>query len=62
MENLAHYIIHTYFFPRENEIHSRRIHGQFTIQRMERGEGFDALEWLAAMCSHVSNKGQSRRA
>ncbi len=22
---------------------------------------FDALEWLAAMCSHVPNKGESRR-
>jgi len=23
---------------------------------------FDALEWIAAMCSHVPNKGESRKA
>jgi len=58
MENLARYIIRASFsqermtyFPDESEVIYRSKDGK--EERV-----FDALEWLAAMCSHVPNKGE----
>ena len=58
MENLARYIIRASFsqermayIPEESKV---------IYQSKDRKEEkvFDALEWIAAMCSHVPNKGE----
>jgi len=58
MENLARYIIRASFsqermsyIPEESEFIYRSKDGK-------EEKVFDALEWLAAMCSHVPNKGE----
>ena len=58
MENLARYIIRASFsqermtyIPEESKVVYQSKDGQ-------QQEVFDALEWLAAMCSHVPNKGE----
>jgi hypothetical protein len=58
MENLARYIIRASFsqermtyIPEESKVHYRSKDGK-------KENVFDALEWLAAMCSHVPNKGE----
>jgi len=58
MENLARYIIRGSFsqermayIPEESEVIYRSKDGK-------EEKVFDALEWLAAMCSHVPNKGE----
>lgn len=55
MENLAWYIIRASFsqermtdIPEESKVFSRSKDGK-------KANVFDALEWLAAMCSHVPN-------
>lgn len=58
MENLARYIIRASFSQERMTYH--REAGQMAYQPKD-GKGtrvFDALEWLAAMCSHVPNKGE----
>jgi hypothetical protein len=59
-ENLARYIIRASFsqermtyFPEDSKVVYRSKDGK-------EEKIFDALEWLAAMCSHVPNKGESR--
>ena len=58
MENLARYIIRASFSQERMTYH--RETGQVEYQsKDEKGtKVFDALEWLAAMCSHVPNKGE----
>jgi endogenous inhibitor of DNA gyrase (YacG/DUF329 family) len=58
MENLARYIIRASFsqermsyIPKESEVIYRSKDGK-------EEKVFDPLEWLAAMCSHVPNKGE----
>ena len=58
MENLARYIIRASFsqermtyIPEESRVLYRSKDGK-------KENVFDALEWLAAMCSHVPNKGE----
>ena len=58
MENLARYIIRASFsqermtyIPDESKVICRAKHGK-------NEKVFDPLEWIAAMCSHVSNKGE----
>jgi len=58
MENLARYIIRASFsqermtyIPEESNVLYRSKDGK-------KENMFDALEWLAAMCSHVPNKGE----
>ena len=58
IENLARYIIRASFsqermtyIPEESKVLCRSKDG-------EKEKIFDALEWLAAMCSHVPNKGE----
>jgi len=64
MENLARYIIRASFsqermtyLPEESKV----IYQSKACPRPGNGKQekvFDALEWLAAMCSHVPNKGE----
>ena len=56
MENLAQYIIRASFS--QERMTYRRETGQVEYQSKDGKETklFDALEWLAAMCSHVPNK------
>ncbi|MAF33096.1 MAG: hypothetical protein CL941_03940 [Desulfobacter sp.] len=58
MENLARYIIRA-SFSRERTTYHRET-GQVAYQSKDEKETkvFDALEWLAAMCSRVPNKGE----
>lgn len=58
MENLTRYIIRASFsqermtyFPEDSKVIYRSKDGN-------QEKVFDALEWLAAMCSHVPNKGE----
>ncbi|MFC1488621.1 transposase [Thermodesulfobacteriota bacterium] len=58
MENLAHYIIRA-SFSQERMIYIQdeaKVVYQSKDGRAEKM--FDALEWLAAMCSHVPTKGE----
>ncbi len=58
MENLARYIIRA-SFSQERMTYYRET-GQVQYQSIDEKETkvFNALEWLAAMCSHVPNKGE----
>jgi hypothetical protein len=58
MENLARYVVRASFsqermtyLPDESQVLYRSKDGK-------NEKTFDALEWLAAMCSHVPNKGE----
>jgi hypothetical protein len=58
MENLARYIIRA-SFSQDRMSYDREVAEVF--YRSKGGtkvKVFDALEWLAAMCSHVPNKGE----
>ena len=44
----------TFYIPEESKVIYKSKDGK-------EEKIFDALEWLAAMCSHVPNKGESRR-
>ncbi len=51
MEDLTNSIVKAFYIPEECKV----------IYKSEDGKEekvFDALEWLAAMCSHVPNKGK----
>ncbi|MBC8463475.1 MAG: transposase, partial [Deltaproteobacteria bacterium] len=58
MENLARYIIRASFSQERMTCH--RETGQVEYQSKDEKETrvFNALEWLAAMCSHVPDKGE----
>jgi len=58
MENLARYIIRASFSQKRMTYH--RESGQVEYQSKDGSQTkvFDALEWIAAMCSHVPNKGE----
>jgi len=60
MENLARYVVRASFsqermtyIPDESKVIDRSKDGK-------NEKDFDALEWLAAMCSHVPNRGEQR--
>ena len=62
MENLARYIIcaslsqeRMTYIPDESKV-------VYKSKDTKEEKIFDALAWLAAMCSHVPNKGESHRA
>ena len=72
MENLARYIIRAFLsrlfpidrrgFSQERMIYVRDESKVIYQSKDGKNEKvFDALEWLAAMCSHVPDKGESRR-
>jgi len=58
MENLARYIIRASFS--QERMRYQRESGQVVYKSKDGKEirVFDALEWLAAMCSHVPGKGE----
>ena len=58
MENLARYIIRASFS--QERMSYQRETGQVEYQSKNglQTKAFDALEWLAAMCSHVPGKGE----
>jgi hypothetical protein len=58
MENLARYIIRASFAQERMTYFSREARVTYTSRDKKRTRTFDALEWLAAMCSHVPNKGE----
>ena len=58
MENLARYIIRASFSHERMTYHREAGHVVYQSKDGMRTKIFDALEWLAAMCSHVPNKGE----
>jgi len=58
MENLARYIIRASFSQERLDYDARTATVVYKSKDGRRQKSFDALEWLAAMCSHVSNKGE----
>ena len=58
MENLARYIIRASFS--QERMTSLRDESKVIYQGKDakKTKTFDALEWLAAMCSHVPNRGE----
>ena len=58
MENLARYIIRAPF-SQERMIYIRdESKVLYQSKDAKETKNFDALEWLAAMCSHVPNRGE----
>ncbi|MBL7203360.1 MAG: transposase [Desulfobacteraceae bacterium] len=58
MENLARYIIRASFSQERMTYISEKSKVLYQSKDGKEEKVFDALEWLAAMCSHVPNKGQ----
>ena len=59
MENLARYIIRASFSQERMTYIPKESKVVYQSKDDKEEEIFDALEWLAAMCSHVPNKGES---
>ncbi|MBL7181249.1 MAG: transposase [Desulfobacterales bacterium] len=66
MEKLARYIIRAFFSQERMTYHRESVQVEYRSKacpRQRSGNGeqtkvFDALEWIAAMCSHVPDKGE----
>ncbi len=58
MENLARYIIRASFSQERMTYHRETGQVEYKSKDGAQTKVFDALEWLAAMCSHVPNKGE----
>ena len=58
MENLARYIIRASFSQERLDYDAQTATVVYKGKDGSRQKSFDALEWLAAMCSHVPNKGE----
>jgi hypothetical protein len=58
MENLARYIIRASFSQERMTYVSEESKVVYLSKDGKQEKVFDALEWLAAMCSHVPNKGE----
>ena len=58
MENLARYIIRASFSQERMTYHKDAGQVEYRSKDSSRVKVFDAKEWLAAMCSHVPNKGE----
>ncbi|MBW1668186.1 MAG: transposase, partial [Deltaproteobacteria bacterium] len=58
MENLARYIIRASFAQDRMTYLPREAQVIYESRDAKRTKTFEALEWLAAMCSHVANKGE----
>lgn len=58
MENLARYIIRTSFSKERMTYVKEESKVLYRSKDGKKENMFDALEWLAAMCSHVPNKGE----
>ncbi len=58
MENLARYIIRASFSQERMMYHWQHGLVEYRSKNGQQTKTFEALEWLAAMCSHVPNKGE----
>lgn len=58
MENLARYIIRASFSQERMSYHRETRQVQYRSKDGAQTKVFDAMEWLAAMCSHVPSKGE----
>jgi len=58
MENLARYIIRASFSEERMTYHQKTGRVEYISKDKKQTRIFDALEWLAGMCSHVPNKGE----
>jgi len=58
MENLARYIIRASFSQERMRYDRETGQVEYRSRDGSQTKVFDALEWLAAMCSHVPNKGE----
>jgi hypothetical protein len=58
MENLARYIIRASFSQERMSYISEESTVVYKSKDDKKEKTFDALEWLAAMCSHVPNRGE----
>ena len=58
MENLARYIIRASFSQKRMNSVPEESKVIYQSKDGKQEKAFDALEWLAAMCSHVPNKGE----
>ena len=58
MENLARYIIRASFSQERTEYLDQEGMVVYTGKGKKTNKVFPALEWLAAMCSHIPNRGE----
>ena len=58
MENLARYIIRASFSQERMTYNPEESKVSYQSKDGKEEKDFDALEWLAAMCSHVPKKGK----
>ena len=58
MENLAHYIIRGSLSQERMTYIQEESKVLYQSKDGKKEKAFDALEWLATMCSHVPNKGE----
>ena len=58
MENLTRYIIRASFSQERMTYIPEESRVIYKSKDEKQEKNFDALEWLAAMCSHVPNKGE----
>jgi hypothetical protein len=58
MENLARYIIRASFSQERMTYHRQQDQVEYRSKDGKQTKTFEALEWLAAMCSHVPNRGE----
>jgi hypothetical protein len=58
MENLARYIIRASFSQERMQYLDQEGKVTYTSKNGETHRIFPALEWLAAMCSHIPNRGE----
>ncbi len=58
MENLARYIIRASFSQERMTYISEESTVVYKSKDDKKEKTFNALEWLAAMCSHVPNRGE----
>ena len=58
MENLARYIIRASFSQERMQYLDQEAKVVYTSKDGKSTKVFDALDWLAAMCSHIPNKGE----
>ena len=60
LENLARYIVRASFSQERMTYIPEESKVIYQSKDRKAEKVFDALEWLAAMCSHVPNRGESR--
>ena len=58
MENLARYIIRASFSQERMKYLDQEGTVVYTAKDRKTNKVFPALEWLAAMCSHIPNRGE----